>query len=83
MIVPNAPQSAADVAGHYDELDAVYRAIWGEHVHHGLWRTGREREALVAFRRGISLCPWDASLWKTYLMAIFRIYTGQLPSPQS
>jgi len=42
MIVPNAPQSAADVAGHYDELDAVYRAIWGEHVHHGLWRTGSE-----------------------------------------
>jgi len=52
MIVPGAPQSAADVAGHYDELDAVYRAIWGEHVHHGLWRTGSESpleatEALV------------------------------------
>ena len=42
MIVPQAPQSAADVAGHYDELDPVYRAIWGEHVHHGLWATGRE-----------------------------------------
>ena len=42
MIVPEAPQSAADVAGHYDELDPVYRAIWGEHVHHGLWTTGRE-----------------------------------------
>jgi cyclopropane fatty-acyl-phospholipid synthase-like methyltransferase len=52
MIFPNTPQSAADVGGHYDELDAVYRAIWGEHVHHGLWRTGRESpgeatEALV------------------------------------
>ena len=34
-----------DVAGHYDELDAVYREIWGEHVHHGLWRTGRESVA--------------------------------------
>lgn len=42
MILPNAPQSVADVAGHYDELDSVYRAIWGEHVHHGLWRSGRE-----------------------------------------
>ncbi len=31
-----------DVAGHYDELDGVYREIWGEHVHHGLWLTGRE-----------------------------------------
>jgi tocopherol O-methyltransferase len=32
----------ADIAQHYDELDAFYRAIWGEHVHHGLWLTGRE-----------------------------------------
>ncbi len=30
------------VAGHYDVLDRYYREIWGEHVHHGLWRTGRE-----------------------------------------
>ena len=42
MIEPKTPQGQADVAGHYDELDAVYREIWGEHVHHGLWRTGRE-----------------------------------------
>ncbi|HEV2817146.1 MAG TPA: class I SAM-dependent methyltransferase [Allosphingosinicella sp.] len=50
MILPNEAQSAADVGGHYDELDAVYRSIWGEHVHHGLWRTGREspREATDA-----------------------------------
>ncbi len=42
MIVPRETQTSADVAGHYDELDFVYREIWGEHVHHGLWRTGRE-----------------------------------------
>jgi len=30
------------VADHYQELDWIYREIWGEHVHHGLWRTGRE-----------------------------------------
>jgi tocopherol O-methyltransferase len=53
MIVPNAPQTPADVASHYDELDEAYRSIWGEHVHHGYWRTGRETpeaatEALVA-----------------------------------
>lgn len=42
MIVPKTPPTSADVAGHYDELDAVYREVWGEHVHHGLWRTGRE-----------------------------------------
>lgn len=45
VIVPSAPQEAADVASHYDELDAVYREIWGEHVHHGYWRTGRESVA--------------------------------------
>lgn len=52
MIVPNAPQSTAAVADHYDELDLIYRRVWGEHVHHGLWTTGRESptqavEALV------------------------------------
>lgn len=45
MIKPKTPQQQADVAGHYDELDKVYREIWGEHVHHGLWRSGRESVA--------------------------------------
>ncbi len=45
MIEPRTPQGQADVAGHYDELDQVYREIWGEHVHHGLWRSGRESVA--------------------------------------
>ncbi|HEY0412131.1 MAG TPA: methyltransferase domain-containing protein [Allosphingosinicella sp.] len=68
MIFPNERQTEAEVAGHYDELDAVYRDIWGEHVHHGYWRTGRETPAeatealtfLVAERlavgRGARLC---------------------------
>ena len=52
MIFPNEPQTARDVGGHYDELDRAYRAIWGEHVHHGYWVSGRETpdeatEALV------------------------------------
>jgi tocopherol O-methyltransferase len=52
MIFPNEPQTASDVSGHYDELDHAYRHIWGEHVHHGYWVTGRETpeeatEALV------------------------------------
>jgi cyclopropane fatty-acyl-phospholipid synthase-like methyltransferase len=42
MIESTAPADAAKVADHYDDLDELYRAIWGEHVHHGLWRTGRE-----------------------------------------
>jgi len=35
----------ASVAGHYDALDAFYREIWGEHVHHGLWLSGDESVA--------------------------------------
>jgi tocopherol O-methyltransferase len=45
MFVPREAQTGEDVAGHYDELDHVYREVWGEHVHHGLWRTGRESVA--------------------------------------
>lgn len=48
MITSSAPLAPADVAAHYDDLDYFYRDVWGEHVHHGLWRTGREgREEAV------------------------------------
>ena len=30
------------VRRHYDELDVFYREVWGEHLHHGLWLSGRE-----------------------------------------
>lgn len=42
MIVPPEPQTTARVARHYDEVDAVYRKLWGEHLHHGLWLRGDE-----------------------------------------
>jgi tocopherol O-methyltransferase len=42
VIHPNRPQTTKAVAAHYDELDPFYREVWGEHVHHGYWRTGRE-----------------------------------------
>jgi tocopherol O-methyltransferase len=48
MILPKLPQSAAAVARHYDELDPFYRAVWGEHVHHGYWASGRETPAQAA-----------------------------------
>lgn len=37
-----ASVSRDDVARHYDQLDRFYRELWGEHIHHGLWMTGRE-----------------------------------------
>jgi tocopherol O-methyltransferase len=36
------------IAQHYDSLDYFYRDIWGEHIHHGLWLTGRESPAEAA-----------------------------------
>jgi tocopherol O-methyltransferase len=57
MIFPNTPQLPADVADHYDELDPIYRALWGEHVHHGLWRTGKEtiEEAVAALSDEVAM----------------------------
>ena len=42
MIEPRTRQTRAEVAGHYDELDKVYREVWGEHVHHGYFVRGDE-----------------------------------------
>ncbi len=42
MITSPHTFSPDDVAGHYDDLDPYYRELWGEHLHHGLWRTGGE-----------------------------------------
>ena len=38
----------AGVASHYDDLDEFYREIWGEHVHHGVWLTGKETDKEAA-----------------------------------
>ena len=42
MIFPKTVQTSAAVAAHYDRLDVFYRDVWGEHVHHGYFQTGRE-----------------------------------------
>ena len=42
MIVSTLPAETESVARHYNELDEFYREVWGEHVHHGFWQTGRE-----------------------------------------
>lgn len=62
MIRSSRPILPEEVADHYEDLDRIYRDIWGEHIHHGLWRTGRESAAeaveqlveLVAEEAGMS-----------------------------
>ena len=41
-VVSRKPMTSDDVAGHYNDLDRFYRDLWGEHLHHGLWLTGKE-----------------------------------------
>jgi cyclopropane fatty-acyl-phospholipid synthase-like methyltransferase len=61
VIASNTQISAADVARHYDELDAFYRDIWGEHVHHGFWLRGDESQAL-AVRQLVALVASEAHI---------------------
>src|SRR5512144_1578474 len=42
MILPAMTPPPTAVIDHYEELDRFYRALWGEHLHHGLWWSGRE-----------------------------------------
>jgi tocopherol O-methyltransferase len=68
VIVPTISQNAVAVADHYDELDPIYRRVWGDHVHHGLWTTGDETpaeavEALVdAVGDRLRLIPGEAGV---------------------
>lgn len=39
MIYSSIAISPEQVSRHYDELDLLYRKIWGEHVHHGLFES--------------------------------------------
>jgi tocopherol O-methyltransferase len=43
VIVPRAELAdIAAVAAHYDDLDDLYRSLWGTDLHHGYWITGKE-----------------------------------------
>lgn len=50
MIYPKTHPGREAIAQHYNSLDPFYRAIWGEHVHHGYWKTGRESVETATFQ---------------------------------
>lgn len=53
QVTAEPPISAAKVRQHYESLSLLYRLFWGEHLHHGLFRSGKEppRVAQVALLR--------------------------------
>jgi len=61
LIAFRQPIAGEDVARHYDALDAFYRDIWGEHVHHGLWLRGDETLE-VAVRQLTELVAREAAI---------------------
>lgn len=66
MIAARRAIAAEDVACHYDELDRLYRAIWGEHLHHGVWRSGTRskdeavKNLCIEVARSLALKPGDS-----------------------
>ncbi len=36
------PTSSPLFAQHYDQCSPHYQSLWGRHIHHGLWRPGKE-----------------------------------------
>jgi len=84
MITPKIEQTSAAVALHYNELDPFYREIWGDHVHHGYWRTGKETsaeasEALADFvaerldlKPGMSACDIGCGYGETARLFLSR-----------
>jgi tocopherol O-methyltransferase len=61
MITSGSTFDPGQVGAHYDELDRFYREVWGEHIHHGLWQTGRE-SADEATRRLIAVVAEQAGV---------------------
>jgi len=43
-ILEETPRSALSqrISKHYDVASPLYQELWGMHVHHGLWRSGKE-----------------------------------------
>jgi tocopherol O-methyltransferase len=41
-VKPAPTLSPSGIGEHYDDFSWVYRLYWGEHIHHGLFRTGTE-----------------------------------------
>jgi cyclopropane fatty-acyl-phospholipid synthase-like methyltransferase len=89
MIIPRAAADLRAVAAHYDDLDTLYRQLWGTSLHHGYWVTGKESPGaavdnltrLVAERaelkRGASVCDLGCG-YGTVALALSRKYGAKV-----
>lgn len=66
MISPASPAAPDEVAAHYDGLDAYYRDLWGEHVHHGMWLGPGDDAPVEVATRGLA----------EYVIALARVAPG-------
>jgi tocopherol O-methyltransferase len=41
----DAGELTGRIRAHYDRLSGLYQVLWGRHIHHGLFETGRESRA--------------------------------------
>jgi glycosyltransferase involved in cell wall biosynthesis len=59
------------------ERRALLKRLSREYFWHlgyvGYWQSGRTHEALAMFKRGLSVWPWHAGAWKTYLLARLKV----------
>jgi len=60
VIIPQGCVDVAAVAAHYDDLDDLYRSLWGANVHHGYWIKGNEttEEAVMNLTRLVAEQAW-------------------------
>ncbi|MFW5904707.1 MAG: class I SAM-dependent methyltransferase, partial [bacterium] len=58
MIRPARSPTREDVARHYDELDRMYREVWGENLHHGLWLEPNESPEAAAENLVARVAEW-------------------------
>jgi glycosyltransferase involved in cell wall biosynthesis len=70
-------QLRASLALSRRERRAMLKRLSAEYFWHlgylGLWQSGRRLDAIDMFRRGLSIWPWRAIAWKTYVLARLKM----------
>lgn len=68
--MPSSPATVSDIALHYDELDHLYRKMWGPHLHHGLWIKGNETRKKAVLNLSTKVLAGIGTIKGAHLMDI-------------